>query len=144
MSRVSPVTPYVRESELQFTFRYAWLQYRNVGAGVDYQVPNFFCSIGKRGSTSLLCDRNRWFSDSIYRCIKAGGAVVLHAFLPFPELYDSVLESCLVGFDGFSPVDSKRLERSVLFLPPGGSELPGSLRSRVGHWLAKWPIPSHL
>jgi hypothetical protein len=31
-------------------------------------------------------------------------------FCRFPELFDSFLES-LVGYGGFSPVDSKRLER---------------------------------
>jgi len=81
---------------------------------------------------------------TIYFGVKAGGAVFLHALLPFPELFYYFLESCLVGVGVFLPEDSKRLERSVWFFLPGCWELPCSHFNLAGHSLAKCPIPSHL
>jgi len=61
----------------------------------------------------LQRDQNCGPNDSIYCSVKAGGAVFLHVLLPFPELFDSFLETCLVLGGGFLPGDPKRLERSV-------------------------------
>jgi len=64
-------------------------------------------------------------------------------FLPFPELFYSLLEFYLVVFGVFLPGEPKRLERSVCFFLPRCREMSCSLFSLEGHSLAKCPIYSH-
>ena len=71
------------------------------------------------------------------------GAVFIHASLSFPETLASRLSSRLAAYGGFSPEKHGRLGALPGSLFLGESAFLASLLSRVGHSLAKCPIPSH-